>query len=468
MENTTTASPSRDASNGVKTFVVIWFGQLVSLVGSGLTSFALGVWLYQQTGSVTLFALNALFFTLPQMVFSPFAGALVDRWDRRWAMIISDAGAGLTTLLLAALLLFGRLEYWHIYVATFFNALFGAFQWPAYSAATTLLVPKKHLGRAGGMVQLGEAISQLVAPAFAGVLLVTIGLRGIILIDFGTFAFAVITLLVVRIPRPEVSAQGAASKGSLWKEAAFGWRYIVVRPGLLGLLVFFSASNFLWGMVNPLLFPTVLSMTTPDVLGYLASIVGLGMLAGTLVMSAWGGPRRRVNGILGFEMIQGLLAIVMGLRPSVALLAGAGVGILFCSPIVNGSSQALWQSKVHPDLQGRVFAVRRMIAMAASPLAYIVVGPLADKVFEPLMAVDGPLAPSVGRIIGTGPGRGNALMFIVIGFLSIVVGTAAYLYPRIRLVEDELPDAIPDRAPLSSDQSEKAKTDLEPVPASAG
>jgi len=461
-------SRSHDAGNGMQTFVVIWLGQLVSLVGSGLTSFALGVWLYQQTGSVTLFALNALFFTLPQMLFSPFAGALVDRWDRRWAMILSDVGAGLTTLFLALMLFFGQLEYWHIYVATLFNALFGAFQWPAYSAATTLLVPKKHLGRAGGMVQLGEAISQLVAPALAGVLLVTIGLKGVMLIDFVTFAFAVLTLMVVHIPKPETSAQGIASKGSLWKEAAFGWQYIVGRPGLLGLLIFFAAINFLWGMVNPLLIPTVLSMTTADVLGYVASFVGVGMLAGTLVMSAWGGPKRRIKGVVGFEMIQSLLVIVMGLRSSVVLLAGAGAGILFCMPIVNGSSQALWQSKVHADLQGRVFAVRRMIAMAASPLAYIFVGPLADKIFEPLMAADGPLALTVGRIIGTGPGRGNALMFIVIGILSFGVATVAYLYPRIRLVEDELPDAIPNQASFLSDVSEKTAAEMESVPVLAG
>ena len=142
----------RTMPRGMRTFVIIWFGQLVSLVGSGLTGFAMGVWLYQQTGSVTLFALNALCFILPQALFSPLAGALVDRWDRRWAMILSDTGAGLSTFFLALLLFAGRLEIWHVYLATAVNALFGTFQWPAYSAATTLLVPKKHLGRASRMV----------------------------------------------------------------------------------------------------------------------------------------------------------------------------------------------------------------------------------------------------------------------------------------------------------------------------
>jgi MFS family permease len=426
----------------MRVFFIVWSGQLVSLIGSGPTGFALGVWLYQQTGSVTLFALNALFFTLPRLLMSPIAGALVDRWDRRWVMILSDAGAGLSTLFLVLLLISGRLEIWHVYVAAVVNAVFNAFQWPAYSAATTLLVPKAQLGRAAGLVQIGEAISQLVAPAAAGMLLVTIGLEGVMAIDLATALFAISTLLIVRFPRPKSSAEGAASRGSLLHEAAFGWKYIRARSGLLELLTFFAFTNFLWGILNPLLFPTFLEMTTADVLGLLASIVGVGMLLGTLVMSVWGGPQRRILGVLAFALVQGVLAVVLGLRPSIAWMTAAGFGILFCMPIVNGSSQALWQSKVEPDFQGRVFAIRRMIAMAASPLAYIVVGPLADGVFEPLMAVDGPLAETVGRVIGTGPGRGAALMFIIIGVLIAGAAASAYLSPRIRLIEDELPDVI--------------------------
>jgi len=434
------------SSRNIKTFSIIWSGQLVSLIGSGLTSFAMGVWLYEETGSVTLFALNALFFVLPQLLFSPLAGALVDRWDRRWAMILSDSGAVLSTLFLMALLFAGRLEVWHVYLATACSALLGTLQWPAYSAAITLLVPKKHLGRAGGMVQVGQAISQLIAPAAAGALMMIIGLKGIFVIDFVTCLFAILSLLVVRIPRPETSAEGAAAQGSLLREASFGWRYIVARPGMLGLLIFFSISNFLWGMVSPLLVPMCLEMADPQTFGYMASIIGAGMLLGTLVMSAWGGPKRRILGVIVFELAAGLLIILMGVRPSIWLVTAAGFGMLFCMPIVNGSSQAFWQSKVEPDLQGRVFAVRRMIAMAASPLAYILVGPLADGLFEPLLAAGGPLVSTVGQIVGAGPGRGYGLMFIVIGSLNVAVSAVAYLYPRIRLVEDELPDVLPDAA----------------------
>lgn len=433
------------AAKGIRTFSVVWFGQLVSTIGSGLTGFALGVWVYQETGSTTLFAMNLLAFALPNILMSPVAGALVDRWDRRWVMIMSDTGAGLSTLAVALLLSTGRLEVWHVYIVTAVNSAFTAFQWPAYSAATTLLVPKEHLGRAGGMVQIGEAISQLFSPAVAGAMYVTTGLRGVVLVDFATYLFAIFSLLVVRIPKPETTAEGQAAKGSLLSEAVFGWKYIMARSGLLGLLLIFAAFNFFHSLMNPLLAPMILDMTSPDVFGYLASIVGVGMLTGTLVMIAWGGPKRRIHGVLLFLMIAGLFSIGLGVRPYIPLMAAAGFGMLFVLPIISGSSQAIWQTKVAPDVQGRVFAVRRMIAWSIIPLAYIIAGPLNDNLFKPLLVEGGTLADTiVGQTIGVGPSRGTGLMFMLIGFLSILVAFLGYLNPRVRLVEDELPDAISD------------------------
>ncbi len=432
------------APGGMRTFSVVWFGQLVSTLGSGLTGFALGVWVFQRTGSVTLFALNLLAYAVPNLLMSPLAGALVDRWDRRRVMMMSDTGAGLSTLAVALLWMSGHLEVWHIYLATAVNSAFSTFQWPAYSAATSLLVPKKHLGRAGGMVQIGEAISQLISPAVAGALFVTSGLQGIVLIDFATYVFAILTLSFIRFPQPKETTEGASSKGTLLKEAGFGWRYILLRPGLLGLLGIFAATNFLTGMMSPLLTPLLLKMTSPDVMGYLMSIVGVGMLLGTLLMSAWGGPQRRVHGVLGYLAIAGLFISLLGVRPSLLLMAVGGFGIMFVMPIINGSSQAIWQSKVAADVQGRVFAVRRMIAWSMIPLAYILAGPLADKVFEPLLLAGGPLANSLGALIGVGPGRGTGLLFVLMGLLSALVAVGGYLNPRVRLVEDELPDAIPE------------------------
>ena len=430
------------ASRGFRTFLLIWFGQLISLTGSGLTGFALGVWVYQRTGSVTQFALISLSTALPGIVFSPIAGALVDRWDRRIAMLLSDSGAGLCTLILALLFLSGRLEVWHIYIAMAISSSFSAFQWPAYSAATTLLVPKEHLGRASGMVQLGEAAAQLASPAMAGVLMGVISVPGVMLVDFVTFLFAVFTLLVVRVPRPEITLEGQASRGSLLAEAGFGWTYISARPGLLGLLLFFAMTNFATGFVQVLYTPLVLSFTTAAVLGVLLSTGGVGFLVGSLMMSVWGGPKRRIYGIFGAQLLMGAVLFLAGFPPQAWILGVAAFLFFFSLPITNGCSQAIWQIKTAPDVQGRVFAVRRMIAWASLPLSYLLAGPLADQIFEPLLFESGPLAGSLGQIIGVGDGRGTALLFILSGCIILLATLAAYLYLPLRRVEAELPDIV--------------------------
>lgn len=234
----------------VRVFIFVWFGQLISLIGSGLTSFALGIWVYQRTQSVTEFALISLFTFLPSIVLLPLAGVLVDRWDRRSCMLLSNAGAGCSTIVVALLLFTNRLEVWQIYCAVAVNSTFNAFWWPAYTATTTLLVPKQYLGRANGMLQLGHAASQLVAPVLAGVLVGTIQVQGVILLDFASFLFAFTTLLLVRIPKLNTTTEGKVGDGSVLGEAFSAWTYITARSGLLGLLIFYSVTNFSLGIVE--------------------------------------------------------------------------------------------------------------------------------------------------------------------------------------------------------------------------
>jgi DHA3 family macrolide efflux protein-like MFS transporter len=426
----------------MNTFLTIWLGQVVSLVGSGLTGFALGVWVFEQTGSATQFALIGLSAVLPRVILSPLAGAIVDRWDRRRVMILSDVGAGLSTLAIVLLLWTNQLETWHIYALTFVNAAFGTLQWPAFAATTSLLVSKKNLGRANGLVQFGQAASEILAPALAGVLMGIIQLEGVILIDVATFVFAVITLLLVRFPKPEASAERGPGKTTLWNDLTLGWRYISARPGLKGLLLFFAVVNFVWGMVGALITPMILSWTSSDELGLIIAVAGAGMFAGSLLMSTWGGPQRRINGILSFELLSGICFMLMGLRPSFCLVAAGAFGAHVTIAVVFGSNQAIWQSKIVPEVQGRVFATQQMVARAAAPLAYLLAGPLADRVFNPLLTVDGPLASGIGQILGTGPGRGIGLIFLLMGAVKVAVTLIGRSYPRIRNVEDELPDAI--------------------------
>lgn len=421
-------------------FILIWFGQLISLIGSGLTQFALGVSVLKATESVTQYGLVVTCILLPPILLAPIVGPLVDRWDRRQVMILSDTGAGLCTLAIALMFFFGYVRLWSICLATAVGSAFGAFQWPTYAAATTMLVPKEQLGRANGMVQLAQALGQLVYPALAGFLLARIAVWGVIAIDFATFLFAVLTLLLIRIPNPKPATEKRA--GSLWGEFADGLRYIAARAGLLGMMGLFVALNFLMGFINMLVAPLVLAFASPQALGTMMTIAGTGMLAGGLAMSIWGGPKRRIYGVLGFLALSGLFVALGGVRPSVYLATCAGFGFFFCVPFVMAASQAIWQSKVSPGMQGRVFATQRMVAIAG-PFSMLLAGPLADYVFEPLLAVDGPLAGSVGRIIGVGKGRGVGLMFILLGLLTILTTAAGYLYPRLRRVEVELPDICP-------------------------
>jgi len=425
---------------GFRAFTVVWAGQLVSLVGSGLTRFALGVWVYQATGSVTLFALIALFSRLPGLVLAPFAGALVDRWDRRWTMLGAGTGAGLLSAGLLALLWADALETWHVYLFVAGGSVFEAFHWPAYIASSTLLVPRRHLGRIGGMMQLGQAAASTLAPAPAGVLLVTVGMTGVVLVDLASFLFAAVSLLLVRIPEPR--ARGGDG-GSLWRQALYGWTFIRERPGLLGLLGYFALANLVLGAGLVLVTPLVLSFATAAVLGVVLTVANSGLLAGALVMSIHGGPRRRIHGVLGMGLLFGIGLGLAGLRADPWLIAGALAAALFAAPIVNGSSQVIWQAKVPVEIQGRVFAVRRLIAQFTAPVAYLAAGPLADRVFEPLLAPDGLLAGSVGRVLGVGEGRGIGLLYVVLAALTVAATLWGYLQPRVRRVEEELPDALP-------------------------
>jgi MFS family permease len=357
-------------------------------------------------------------------------------------MIMSDSGLGLSILAIALLLTIGHLEVWHIYIAGAVGSIFSAFQGTAYSATIPLLVPKQHLARANGMVELGEAGARLISPVLGGALLVTIHLQGVIVIDFATFLFSLITLLFVRFPSTKTTPALEAKKDSLLSEATIGWKYITSRPGLLGLEIYQAASNFVGEIFGLLIMPLVLSFTSPASLGIILSIVGAGALVGTLVMSTCGGPQRLIYSVLGFELLGGLSILVAGLRPSAPLFTVATFLAFLGVPIIYGCGQAIWQKKVPHELQGRVFATKQMIAMSSQPVAYLIAGPLADRVFEPLMAVNGPLASSIGQIIGVGPGRGIGLLFTVLGTFNILLTIVAYHYPRLRLIEDDLPDLI--------------------------
>ncbi len=444
----------------MRTFLIIWLGQVISIIGSGLTSFALGVWIFQQTGQATPFAMTVLFGTLPRLLLMPVAGSLADRWNRRWLMILADTGNALVTLAVVILAMTNSLQIWNIYLVAVVGSVFAAFQEPAYTASITMLVPKKDLARASGLMQMAQSLEMLVAPLLAGILFGVIGLQGIFLIDFITYFFALGALLIVRIPQPPLSSEETSPhRKSIWEDALFGWRYLRQRRGLFNLLLYFALVNFLLNFSAVLTGPLVLSFSTPAVLGAVQTVTGLGMLLGSLLLGIWGGPKRRIAGVLSFIAVGSLAVLTIGLRPN-AFWIGAGFFVfLFTVPIANGCSQAIFQTKVAPDVQGRVFAIRGLISRSIMPLAFLLAGPLADQIFEPLMRPGGLLAESLpGGLLGTGPGRGIGLMFVLSGLLLMFSTALAYLNPRIRNLENELPDVLPDQA-----EAEVSKKEVQQV-----
>ncbi len=440
----TTTVDSSKRPTGMFGFTIVWVGQIVSLLGTSMTGFAMTIWAYEKTNAATALALVGFFFVAPMLLASPFAGALVDRSNRKMMMMVSDIASGIASLIILILVSTGRLQIWHLYITSAFQGVFQSFQWPAYSAAISTMIPKQHYGRANGMLSLADTASNIFAPILAGSLLGLIGVSGILMIDLATFIFAIGALLFVHIPQPRITEEGRQARGNILKEAGFGFRYILSRPSLLALQLIFLTGNFFVGIPLAVQAAMILANTGSNekILAYVNSAGAIGGVVGGLVMSAWGGPKRRVNAVLMGWFTAGLLgSVLMGFGRAVPIWLIASFIWMFLVPIVNGSNQAIWQAKVPPDLQGKVFSIRRLIAWFVTPLTLLIAGPLSDRVLEPAMRnSQSLLATSIGWLIGTGSGRGMALLFISGGVLAALVGIGGYAFRLVRDVETLLPD----------------------------
>ena len=426
----------------MRKFIIIWIGQLISTIGSGLTGFALSIWIYQETGEAAPFLYVALFNSLPVVIFSLFAGALVDRLNRRWVMILADVGAALCTLTIFLLYSSGNLEVWHLYVTSFFASLFATFQLPAFNASITMLVPKEQLTRANGMVQSGASLEGLLSPLLAGLLVGIIGVGGMILLDFITFFAAVGTLLFVRIPQPEVTAQQKEQK--IVQDIRTGWEFLSARPGLFALAGYIGMINILSTSVIALITPLILSFADEKTLALSQMISSLGLLLGGIMISWWGGTKRKMTGIYVGVLMGGLGLLFGGLRPIFWWIAIGIFFFLFPIPMVNAQIRSIVQIKSPPAIQGRVFSVIFMIARLGPPIGFTLSALLTDRLFEPGMMPGGMFASLFGPIFGTGPGRGVGLMMSLGGIGFWLTTLVMYLYPRLRLIEDELPDIEPE------------------------
>ncbi|SNY69501.1 non-ribosomal peptide synthetase/MFS transporter [Paractinoplanes atraurantiacus] len=430
---------TKAAEPSVKRFGVVALGQFVSLVGSGLSSLVLSIWVYQRTGSLTQFAVLSAIGLLPGILAGPLAGAVADRWDRRRVMLAGDLTAALAMAAVVAVMLAGTVHEWHLYLAVSVTSLAGAFQRPAYLAAVAQLVPKRYLGHAVGITQLGVAAGTTFAPMIGAALFGVVGLTGVLLVDVASFLTGVLTLLWVRFP----DRLWRRREESFRTEMAAGWRYLSRRLGLRAVLRYFVVDHVLYTLGFAVITPLLLIEHSPLALGAVLSAGGIGGLAGALVMTLWGGTARRASGMIVFMGVSSLGMTVIGAGSGV-VTAVAGMFLLTFGEVLAESHWiAVVQNKVGFDLQGRVLAVFLTLMMLTMPVGYLIVGPLAERYVEPLLAPGGALAGTVGSVFGTGEGRSLALLVFVSGLLQIAWCVRGWYDRRVHFVEDSLPDALP-------------------------
>lgn len=422
----------------LRNFTLFWLGQSLSEIGNRLTGFGLGIWVYQNTHAVTQLSLVIFFTTLPGVLITPFAGALVDRWNRKWTIIFSEIAAASITLTLAILVLTGNLQLWHTYVSAFFTSVCGSFQMIAKGAALPLMVPSNQMGRANGLIQFSTALGQLVAPILAAILIANVQLQGLLLIDLSTYLIGLLTLIFINIPQPESSIVPTMGMSTIINDIVYGWENIYSRFFLLILLSFMTIYFFVNGMTSVLINPLILSFSSATTFGSVMSIAGGGMVAGSILMSIWGGGKKSLSPLFLFSALNGIGLIITGIKPFIPTIA-LGIFISFFTlPIILGINSTILQTSIPRNIQGRVLSLFYTLAGLAGAFGNLSASPLTDGFLEPMLSTDGVLASTVGRLIETGSGRGIGFLMVLEGLLVLIISVILYNYYALKQMDEEL------------------------------
>ncbi|MGD1921520.1 MAG: MFS transporter [Pleurocapsa sp.] len=368
----------------MRKFSLIWFGQMISMIGSSMTWFAVSIWVWQLTGRATDLALFGFFSQLPQIFMYLFSGTIVDRGNRKLLMIVGDLMTGVLTIILLFLYFSDLLQIWHLYLTVAIAGVFEQCQELAFEASISTLVESQDYTRATSMGFLADSSSWIIGPALAGVLYVTIGLGGIMVIDIATFIIAVSIVLLVHIPQPQHSEIDTTQSSSIFEELSFGWQYLTRHSNLLILLTWTSLFWLAHDLGHSLYSAMILARSNndPRILGSLSAASGSAGVIGAIVMGKFDGFKRRINGIrLGMIGI-GLSKIIFGLGRVPLVWISAEFACCLNLPIVGSSTDTIWLNKVSSQIQGRVFATRSMVTTIISAIGYLIAGPLAYRIFE--------------------------------------------------------------------------------------
>nr|WP_315316712.1 MFS transporter [Treponema denticola] len=411
----------------MKTFMVIWFGQFISMLGSALSAFGLGIWIFQKTGSAASFAMSAVCTVLPALLFAPFAGSIADRKKRKAIILLTDSIDAFLKILIVTLLIFNKLELWMVYPLVFISGTLGTFQNPAFGASIPMLVPTDKLTRANGLLQFSSAIQNLLAPVIAGFLYPLIELKGLFIIDFVSFFFALASIAFIKIPQPLIEKTKDSLVLAALKDLKYAWKYLIQKEGLMQLIVFFAFLNFIANLSIILLGPLMMSVYNSQAYGNVQAGIGLAMLLGGLCSSLIPDTKNKIKRILLILSLCSIGPIISGTTLNRIIITGGFFIFMFPVPYVNTLLMSIFQIKIERNVLGRVGALMTAILAAITPIAYLCAGPLADYVFEPLM---------------NEKGRGIGLIFIISGILLIISCLLMRLNKTVTSIEKRLPDYV--------------------------
>lgn len=414
----------------LKTFIILWLTQALSSLGSSMTGFALVIWLYNDSGSALITALLTVCSYAPYVIVSIFAGAISDKWNKKAVMLVCDSFAALTTVCVLILFKTGSLEVWHLYILNALNGLMNSVQSPASDVAATLLTPEKHYQKTSAMRYFSNSLVSILTPVIAAAIVSVAGLDAVIAFDLATFAVA-FTVLLFFIKIPEVP-QNESSKETLLRSAKGGISYLGRNKGILCMILFLSAINFIASIYNAALPALILSKSNEAALGAVSSSVGIATLIGSVIATVFPKPKSRSKTIcacLLVSMSTENFLLAFG-NNTIAWCIGAVLGWLFI-PLMSANYDVIFRSTVPKEMLGRVYSVRNTLQFSAIPVGYFLGGFLVDSVFEPFMA--GTENTLLLNIFGTEKGSGAALLFFVIGIAGVIVCT---VFSRIKALRE--------------------------------
>lgn len=397
------------------------------MIGSRVAQFALVWWLTKLTGSATVLATASMVALLPDILFAPVAGALVDRWNRRLVMIVADGMIALASLWLAYLFWTDAMQVWHVYIIMLVRSVGGSFHWPAMQASTSLMVPDRHLTRVAGLNQTMKGGLNIVGPPLGALFMTLLPLYGVMLMDVGTAMLAITPLVFVHVPQPKRDGTGVQSpeKPSIWADMGAGLRYVREWPGLMTLIgaamIFKIALTPAFSLL-PLLVSEHFGGGAAQ-LSLLESIAGVGILLGGLILSVWGGFRRRIFTTMMGTVVLGVSFLVLGLTPGtsfwMALVSTFVIGLTI--PLIDGPIMAILQGTVAPEMQGRVFTIMGSLLSVTSPLGLAIAGPVSDRL-------------------------GLQVWYVTAGVLCGIVGMVGFFLPTLANIEqNHEPRAVADQ-----------------------